>query len=290
VVVLGAWFLMREVELSTTPAALVKLLTKDVDGKPRVSWALPASKSDTKACGAVRTHGCSCISTSSPRKDCPAHAAWDQLLWLKRSFPAGWHGDAPPPELPMFPSSEGQVCSKEVVTATLVRAAELLGVPTATPDGSGRVSGHSLRATGAQGLCSLGLDVWAIQLLGRWGSSAVLGYVRDACLASSAEWATRASRSADLGKIVTQCTEGVPSTDRCTVALGRAREAAFSLVSNSSSPLALQASMTEQVVAACCPSLAQGRQLDIITNTRGVAHAVFSGPHFRSVFRCVVGN
>ena len=40
------------------------------------------------------------------------------------------------------------------------------------------ITGHTLRVTGAQGLARLGLELWAIQLLGRWGSDAVQTYVR----------------------------------------------------------------------------------------------------------------
>ena len=49
-----------------------------------------------------------------------------------------------------------------------------------------------------QGLSIAGLDVWAIQLLGRWGSQAVLGYIREAPLASAPRWALEASTSASV--------------------------------------------------------------------------------------------
>ena len=51
------------------------------------------------------------------------------------------------------------------------------------PDGSERVTGHSLRVSGAQGLARLGWDLWAIQLHGRWHSDVVKHYVREAHLA-----------------------------------------------------------------------------------------------------------
>ena len=65
------------------------------------------------------------------------------------------------------------------MTQTIVKAAQLLEAPTITADGSEIVSGHSLRVSGAQGLARLGLDTWAIQLLGRWGSDRVRGYIRE---------------------------------------------------------------------------------------------------------------
>ena len=50
--------------------------------------------------------------------------------------------------------------------------------PTVSPDGSEAITGHSLRVTGAQGLARFGLDAWTIQLIGRWGSAAILRYIR----------------------------------------------------------------------------------------------------------------
>ena len=67
-----------------------------------------------------------------------------------------------------------------------------MGVALASPDLTEQVTRHSLRATGAQGLAKAGLDEWAIQLLGRWGSQAVRAYTREAALEASATWARRA--------------------------------------------------------------------------------------------------
>jgi len=104
----------------------------------------------------------------------------------------------PDHDLPLFPTSTGGVCTKAAVTATLVAAADLLKVPRAAPDGTERISGHTLRATGAQGLAKAGLELWAIQLLGRWGSDSVRLYVREAHLARSEEWARRALQTRSL--------------------------------------------------------------------------------------------
>jgi len=78
----------------------------------------------------------------------------------------------------------------------------LLGVELAAPDGSERVSGHSLRATGAQGLAAPGVDTWAIELLGRWGSEAVRGYIRDARLADASAMTRRVAETASLEDMV----------------------------------------------------------------------------------------
>ena len=50
-----------------------------------------------------------------------------------------------------------------------------------------------MRATGAQGLARRGLDPWSIQLLGRWGSDAVRGYIREAQFESAARSAAAPS-------------------------------------------------------------------------------------------------
>ena len=193
VVVAGAWFMTREVELSTTRAALVTLSGEDASDFA-VQWQLPASKSDQQALGTARTHGCACGGPLST--GCPYHAVKGQLDRLRRLFPHRWSGTAFDVDLPLFPGVDGSVVTKEAMTATLVEAALRLKVPTETADGSGRVSSHSLRRTGAQGLARLGVDSWAIQLLGRWGSSAVLGYIQEVPLERSAVWARRAALGA----------------------------------------------------------------------------------------------
>lgn len=81
------------------------------------------------------------------------------------------------------------------MAATFVAAAGFLNVPASSPDGSERITGHTLRVTGAQGMARAGLDVWAIQLLGRWGSSTVMTYIRDAQLDTATSWASRAASS-----------------------------------------------------------------------------------------------
>ena len=74
--------------------------------------------------------------------------------------------------------------SKRAMTQTIEAAAVQLEVPLTAPDESERVSGHSLRVSGAQGLARLGWDLWAIQLHGRWQSDVVKHYVRDAHLST----------------------------------------------------------------------------------------------------------
>jgi len=207
-VIAGSWFLAREVELATTRARLVSL-EENSEGEPVVKWFLPASKTDAEARGVARAHGCCCISAAPA--SCPYHAVVAQLDRLRRLFPDRWSAAGPADDLPLFPDEEGSVVTKDHMVATIVDAARRLRVPLASPDQSARISGHSLRVTGAQGLARAGLDVWAIQLLGRWGSAAVLGYIREVPLELAATWAAKAARAMTLEDVMRQRSLGPAS-------------------------------------------------------------------------------
>ena len=170
-VVIGSWWLMREIELSTVRAGHLSL------HGGVVSLLLPASKTDTQAFGASRSHRCGC-GQGQESPGCPYHAAWDQLLWLQRTFPSQFDRlGRPLRDLPLFPDELGQTVSKAKMTESIVYAARLLGVQDA-PDGAERVSGHSLRVTGAQGLVILGWPSEAVRLMGRWESKDVERFIR----------------------------------------------------------------------------------------------------------------
>ena len=89
----------------------------------------------------------------------------------------------------------GRPCAKDKEVEVIWAAAVTLGFPEVAPDGLQLRGGHALRVGGAQSLARAGLCTWIIQLLGRWGSDAVLGYVRAAPLAASTSWAAAASSS-----------------------------------------------------------------------------------------------
>ena len=198
--VAGAWFLMREVELATTRAHLVSL-EKGPDGEDVVRWHLPASKTDVEARGVSRVHGCSCLAEGRVGS-CPFHAAKFQFARLRRLFPQKWKRGSWDLELPFFPDEHGRVVSKDVMTATIREAGRRLAVQASSPDGSEKLTGHSLRVTGAQGLARAGLEVWAIQLLGRWGSQTVLDYVREVPLEHSRLWAARAAKLSAIDDVL----------------------------------------------------------------------------------------
>ena len=75
----------------------------------------------------------------------PATAGQMQLLLLRRRFPERWANGMPSLDLPLFPSEQGRVVSKEAALDTITWAARLLQVPVASADGSEHISGHTLR-------------------------------------------------------------------------------------------------------------------------------------------------
>ena len=204
----GAWFLAREVELSTARAALIEFST-DGFGKPIVRWRLPASKNDQEAHGVARAHGCCCLPPEVA--SCPFHALEFQLGRLRRLFPSRFRNDRPALDLPLFPDVNGEVVSKEAMSDTIREAARRLDIPLDSADGSERVSGHSLRVTGAQGLARAGVDTWAIQLLGRWGSATVLEYVQAVPLERSASWARAAATRSTMDDLLASPGRSLPS-------------------------------------------------------------------------------
>ena len=132
-------------------------------------------------------------------KAVPSTALWtNYCCWMQSSHNSFQRRETQQKELPLFPALDGGFCDKVATVETICRAGDLLGVPRQSASGSERISGHSLRATGSQGLARMGLDLWAIQLLGRWGSDKVRSYVRSAQAESAAVWATQAAKQTDL--------------------------------------------------------------------------------------------
>ena len=270
-VVLGSWFLLREAEVAAATVKDLKITVKN--GRPRAEWYLPASKTDQRAEGVARTHGCCCGSV--PRTDCPAHAAWDHASALKARF-----GDRGP-EAPLFPNLKGEVCHKETIAKTLEAAADHLGVPKSSS--TGRISGHTMRVTGAQGLAASGLDLWAIQLLGRWGSAAVKGYVQDAHLKRAERWAAESKQDKDLEELVKVVAEKVEKDltgkDLWESLLAKAAaaldQAAGSRQGTGAVPAAAAEALATEAAAACS---GDRRDRDVVYSSAGIAHAVLFGP------------
>ena len=207
----GAWWLCREIELSTARARMIEL-ARDASGCLVAKLHLPASKNDIEALGVGRSHACCCASLPPWREvnegACPAHLIFEQMGFLKDRFPGRFTAEGLPDwELPLFPTAGGTVVGKEAMTRTIELSATALGVDLAAPDGSERISGHSLRVTGAQGLLAYGWHLWAIQLMGRWGSETIRKYLRESPLQYHPGVRSASSSSAslvtqDLGSLI----------------------------------------------------------------------------------------
>ena len=179
-ILVSTLFMLRELEASAVDRRDVTF-TED-----SVTLRLPVSKVDWQAKGCSRTWSCLCDRGLS----CPVHVLLDHCALLERTF-----GDR---NCPLFPTTDLEYCTKAGVVNT-IREAVLMAKGTAK-DGRGNwcISGHTFRITGARTLCAWGLDPITIQLIGRWGSTAVLSYLADAPLQG---FCNRLSRSCEFSII-----------------------------------------------------------------------------------------
>ncbi|CAE7156089.1 unnamed protein product, partial [Symbiodinium necroappetens] len=166
-VVLGSWFLCREIELANLR---VKHMAVDTTAK-QVTLALASSKTDTVGSLVHRKHSCYCGVV--PENICPYHAA----LRIADECSVD-------PEDFLFSPTPGVPLSKhqtiELIHDVLQSAGINLSRPGAPdePDVQG-FGGHCLRVSGAQHLCRMRIPVSTIMLLGRWGSRAIERYVQE---------------------------------------------------------------------------------------------------------------
>ena len=163
-VVCSTYFMLRELEASAVDLGDVSLAADSI------TLSLPISKTDWQAKGCRRTWGCLC----SRNLICPFHILKDH--WDCRIQAGALLED------PFFPAGRGGYCSKQGVVDTIRSAVDLSGGKSCDSHGMQLYSGHTFRITGARYLCTCGLDPITIQLLGRWGSNAVLTYLAEAPL------------------------------------------------------------------------------------------------------------
>ena len=99
----GSWWLLRETEV-----AAAELVDVSLDfGRSTATLKLPCSKTDQRAIGVIRVHGCACSSQEPecPRYPCcPFHALADHMRLLEGKFGS----DVDDPGFPLFPSSDGR--------------------------------------------------------------------------------------------------------------------------------------------------------------------------------------
>ena len=191
-----SWWLLREIEASNAEIDHVDDCT---DGR-LIHWRLPSSKADWVALGATRSHSCCCPGNISDPL-CPYHALFAQREFASNLPRGKW----------LFPTATGEQATKAGWVATFEWVASQLGEPLESPTGARRFTGHSARATGAVHLATTQVELWRIQLFGRWGSEAFKLYVRNAPLTqlhmlaqeSSVQTALSAAR-AELAAMVKQ--------------------------------------------------------------------------------------
>ena len=176
---MGCWML-REVEGGTARIADVTFTTGL--GCGRSTWRLPCSKTDVRALGHARTHGCSC-----PDPACPT-AALRRVVALARDVV----GAKPDAECPLFPDSAGNFVSKGVMVALFKHIAQSMH---RSPRD---ISGHMPRVSGARRMARAGVELFQIQLFARWESSVILRYVKEAPLASSHLLAARLTTTPEM--------------------------------------------------------------------------------------------
>ena len=165
----ASWFLLRGIEVSN-----VRCQDVTFSRDPRqVTLQLPVSKADPEAKGCARTHCCICYKSREPL--CVYHALLDIVMALQK-------GQAFRPEAYLF-GTEGRMPTARQVTALAKCCAITLGQESLDDWHAGaldRWAQHSFRVAGAQFLARCGIDVAVIQLIGRWGSNAILRYVQTA--------------------------------------------------------------------------------------------------------------
>lgn len=162
---LASWWLLREIEASNSIRGHITVHEED----KKIDWRLPNSKTDWRALGATRSHTCSC--ELAPVAQCPYHNMVDHLAGLGKD-----------PSTPIFPAADGNPASKTGWADTFEELGKILKLPCTYPNGARCFTGHTARASGAVHLAASQVELWRIQLFGRWGSQVFLQYIRDAPL------------------------------------------------------------------------------------------------------------
>ena len=164
----GVWWMLREVELIELHLRSVKLHV----AVRRVEIRLGVIKTDIRGSGCIRAFDCTCSTALVPTL-CPYHVL---AYAVQRRLNRGASSEGP-----LFATPAGTQPTKkatihawrDVVPANLLR--DGFGEPTTR-----ELTGHSPRRVGAQWLATLGLNLWQVAYIGRWGSSSVKRCVAEA--------------------------------------------------------------------------------------------------------------
>ena len=175
-----------------------------------------------------------------PNRRNPSHwFRWRRSTWANarcamrahygQADPRSWHrGDAMKQQIKfasdygsevIFPALNGGPPSKAGWADTFEEIARRLGQDTRSPQGLRLFTGHSARASGAVHLAHTQVELWRIQLFGRWGSDCFKQYVRDAPLSQLHGLAQEASlhpslaaARAELAQLLQACEDAKRAT------------------------------------------------------------------------------
>jgi hypothetical protein len=207
--ILGSWFLMREIEIAALTIGDITFTNRDTD-TPILEVYLPRQKNDAQGSGCTRRLACICKLVEGGRFGhtlplgfdfeelntlCPYHSAFEQYAGNVGRF----GGD---PSFPLFPTARGLVQTKAGFVAATLEACAFIGVATHHPTGAPCITGHVCRATGAMHLAASGIELWRLQIHARWGSQAILLYIKDAPMRTMASLSLETMSSKDLRSIV----------------------------------------------------------------------------------------
>ena len=204
-VIAAPFYMLRELEASTS---LAKHLEITADKK--MKWWLPASKTDVMAKSASLSWGCTCHGKSTGTA-CPYHALEAQLQLLEKRYGARstWAET-----LPLFPTYEGEIPTKEAMVETIEYFATLVGDPLYDERGRRRMGGHSSRVTGARHLSRTGVEVYIIQLLARHSTAIILHYVKNVPLEAITDHYSRSKANRDLNELLESCRTNAETVER----------------------------------------------------------------------------
>jgi len=197
-IVIGTYFVMREMELAFAKVAHVRIDRED----RKFTLLLPVSKKDPRAIGCERSWHCLCKNGDGLRRDCPYHAVVSQFDILGKMF-----GMEQLQSLPLFPDKHGKVANKATVILALEATVRGYGEPTVGANGSRLLGGHSFRVTGAQKLAAAGVEIIKIMVLARWSSEVVLRYVKDAPLVGLSEQVKTLEDKKDLARSLAKASD-----------------------------------------------------------------------------------
>jgi hypothetical protein len=200
---------MREIEIAALTIGDIIFTQRDTD-TPILEVYLPRQKNDPQGSGCTRRLACTCSIMKGGRfgntlplgfdfEDlstiCPYHSAFEQYAWN-----VGRHGGEP--DFPLFPTTRGKVQTKIGFVAAALEACAFIGIATHHPNGAPCITGHVCRATGAMHMAANGVELWRLQIHARWGSQAILLYIKDAPMRTMASLSLETMSSKDLRSIV----------------------------------------------------------------------------------------